>query len=92
MLWVFEREHFQKYSKSKESKSLLEFQIFLTTKLDSTSVICLSIPQSTMGSISECLQLRLFAVVQMGQELPFSSLSSSCSAVSSKALLFFPGA
>lgn len=51
-------------------------------------MICVSIPQSTLQSISECLQLRLFAAVQMGQELSFSSLSSSCSAVSKKHCFF----
>lgn len=50
-------------------------------------MICVSIPQSTLGSISECLQLRLFAAVQMGQVLSFSSLSSS-SAVSKKDCFF----
>lgn len=61
---------------------------FSTTKLDGTSVICLSVPQSTLGSVSECLWLRLYAAVQTGQELPVSSLSSSCSAMGSTALLF----
>lgn len=49
-------------------------------------MICLSIQESTLGSISECLQLRLFAAVQMGQELSVSFVSSS-SAASPKALL-----
>lgn len=77
---------FPKAQQVKEKQtSLLEFQIFLTIG----QYLCdLSIPQSTLGSISECLQLRLFAAVQMGQELPISSLSSSCSAMSSKALVF----
>lgn len=58
---------------------LLEFQNFLTAKLDSTTVICVSIPQSTLGSISKCLQLRLFAAMQMGQELSSSSFFLFCS-------------
>lgn len=89
MLSVFEKEHFQKAQQVKRKQNfLLEFPIFLTTKLDGTTVICVSIPQSTLQSISECLQLRLFAAVQMGQELSFSSLSSSCSAVSKKHCFF----
>jgi len=57
-------------------------------------VICLSVHQSTLGSTFDCLQLKIFAIVQMGPELPSSSLPSSYYAMSSKALVlfFFPDA
>lgn len=79
---------FPKAQKVKRKQNFFqEFRIFLTTKLDGTAVICVSIPQSILGSISECLQLRLFAAVQMGQVLS-SSLSSS-SALSKKHCFFY---
>lgn len=71
------RKNVSKSTSQKKAK-FLEFSIFLITKLGSTSVICLSVTQSTLRSISECLQMR------QGLKLP---VSSCCSAMSFFALV-----